>query len=583
MTAPAAAGETRGGRRTAAVAAALFAVVFVAWLPGLACGFVELDDPRSDPRVAVVQEGFTAEGWRVAWTRHYFGHWVPLTVLSAMADWELWGERAAGHHLTSQLLHAANAALVFLFLRRATGAPGRALAVAVLFALHPLRVEPVMWLTGRKDVLSGFFALVATWAYVSARPGRERGPLGAVFAAAALAMLAKAAVMLPVALLLLDAWPLRRGTPWRRPTLVVEKLPLFALSAVVGAVALASARAGGAIVGAAAIGWGDRAATAAVVYLRSLEQTFWPAGLAAYYPLPVGGHPPARLALAALALVVPTAVAAALVRRAPWLLAGWLWWLAWILPVSGLLQAGEQAGADRYTYLASVGLIAAVVWSVAEAVPRGRSARLALGGATAAAAAALLVATWRLIPTWRDSGALFERAVAVTAGNPFARVNLASWLREQGDRAGAERQLRQAVAESPQVALAWVDLGALLRERGAYAEAEAALGEALRLDPRLPAAHLHTAALLEEQGQPGRAVGHLAAVVTYDPWDANGWRGLADLLGRPGVARQSLPFLAALRGQHPDSPELARVVAAAEAAAAAEPVSGPAPRAPGPP
>jgi protein O-mannosyl-transferase len=599
-------------RRDLGIAAIVATIAFVVFLPGLSCGFVALDAPQSVARYAPILRGLTAEGWRLAWTEQYFGHWVPITLLTVMLDWELWGDWAAGHHLTNHLLHAANAALVFLLLQRLTGAPWRSAAVALLFAVHPLRVEPVLWLTGRKDLLSAFWSLVALLMYAHWHDVPSRLRRSGVVAALALALLAKAtAVVVPVLMLLLDAWPLGRlrspvGRASRRGREVLgrcvamlrEKMLLFALAAAASVAAIVSARAAGAMAPLEQITLAERLTTAAVVAGRFLAQTFWPRGLAAYYPLPSGGFPAAAVAAAIAALIVVTAAVVLGARRAPWLPVGWSWWLVCILPVTGLAQAGEQAGADRYTYLASVGLLVAIVWTVAE-LTRWPSLRLVRVALLAGATAACVLMTWRLIPSWRDTGTLYARAAAVTENNYFAHVNLGSWYLHRGDMDTALGHLRMAVEQGPRVPLAWVNLGSALRREGDREGAREALVKAILIDPDHLAAHVQLAALLEEEGKLGPAVGHLAVAVTLDPRDPAGWNGLNDLLTRPGGAREGLPYLQAVADERP-APHLAqllevvrRAVESAGPAVEGEhgegarpgpdpPASAPGPRAPGP-
>jgi tetratricopeptide (TPR) repeat protein len=565
--------------RRAAVALVLGALVVVAFLPALDCGFVHLDDPQTVPRYGVVLRGLSWEGVRLAFGDQFFGHWVPLTVLSLMLDWQLWGKVAYGHHLTSVLLHAANAVLVFLLWSQAARArggiagDGRAAAVALLFAFHPLRVEPVLWLTGRKDLLSAAGVLIALLLYVRWRQAPSRRLYLAVTAAFAVAILGKAtALVAPALMLLLDLWPLGRiaapGASWparrelvaRLRPLLVEKLPWLAMSAAAGAGALLGARASAAMAELEVMPLGERAATAVVGYATYLRMTLWPAGLAAFYPLPAAGWTALQVTLAAVLFLAITVVAVALARRLPWLAVGWSWWVLCLLPVSGLLQAGEQAAADRYTYLAAVGLSVAVVWSVAEAVSTS-GARRTVAIAAAAALVACAVATRAQIATWRTSEAVFRRMVEVTADNHFGHVNLAAEFADQGRLDEAVHHYRRAIALRPDLALAWSGLGGALRRQGDVAGSRHALQRALRMDPDLAAAHLQLAILHEEQRALGPAVGHLARVISLEPRHPGAWQGLASILGRPGAPRQALPFVAAVARSEPDSAELQQLLA----------------------
>ena len=568
--------------RRAALALVLGALVVLVFLPALDCGFVHLDDPQTVPRYGAVMRGLTWDGVRLAFGEQFFGHWVPLTVLSLMLDWQLWGKVAYGHHLTSVLLHALNAVLVFLLWSRATRigegrAPdGWAAAVALLFALHPLRVEPVLWLTGRKDLLSAAGTLLALLLYVRWREAPSRGRYAAVTVAFAAAILGKAtAMVVPALMLLLDLWPLGRvvspGTPWpvgrelvaRLRPLLAEKVPWLAMSAAAGVGALLSARAGAAMAQLESVPLGERAATAVVGYETYLRMTFFPAGLAAFYPFPAEGWSTVHVTFAAVLFFAITGAAVVLVRRLPWLTVGWCWWVLCLLPVSGLLQAGEQAAADRYTYLASVGLAVAVVWGLAEAASKLRAPRL--NGALIAQLVAALVAcgfaTRAQIATWRDSESVFRRMVEVTAGNHFGHLNLANVLAEQGRLPEAVQHYRRALALRPHLALAWTGLGAAYRRQGVVTSARSALERALHEDPNLAAAHLQLAIVYEEQGALGPATGHLARVISLEPRHPQAWQGLASILGRPGAAREALPFVAAVARSEPGSTQLQQLLA----------------------
>ncbi|MGH9361727.1 MAG: tetratricopeptide repeat protein, partial [Thermoanaerobaculia bacterium] len=342
--------------------------------------FVSLDDPAYVTGNAQVRRGLTAEGFRWAWGNEVAGNWHPLTMLSHMLDAELHGLDPGGHHLTSLLLHAANAVLLFVLLRRLTGAAGRSAAVAALFAVHPLHVESVAWIAERKDVLSAFFFFLAllAWSGYARRPSSWRYLLALL--AFALGLLAKPMVVtLPLVLLLLDVWPLGRlplaAAAERRRALgplLREKLPFVLLALGAAAVALVTQRE--AMSPLAALSLGRRIANALLAYAAYLSDTVWPRGLAVFYPLP-GALPAWRVALAAVLLAALTALALARLHRSPWLAVGWLWFVGMLLPVIGLLQVGSQARADRYTYLPSIGLFVALVWEVAARVPIGRLRR----------------------------------------------------------------------------------------------------------------------------------------------------------------------------------------------------------------
>ena len=425
-----------------AAGALLAALVFGAFGGALFCGFVWFDDHGYVYENPAVTGGLTQAGLRWAWTTTHMYNWHPLTWLAHMADAELYGLNPAGHHFSSLLLHAANAILLFFFLRRATGRAAPALAAAALWAVHPLRAESVVWISERKDVLAAFFGLLALLAYVRGpRPGRTFW----VAAAFAASLLAKPAwVTLPCLLLLLDAWPLGRWPREPAWKLVLEKAPLWLLAAGSCAMTLAAQSAGGAVKSFAALPAGARlanAATAAVQYLRALV---WPTDLAVYYPFPAGGASAAAVAGAAVLLLALTALAVVLARRAPWGLVGWLWFLGALVPMIGLVQVGGQAWADRYSYLPHIGLALALAGGLAKIADRRVwpvAAGLGVAGLVWLARAQTAV--------WRDTETLFRHALASTRDNWLIHFNLANRYQLDGRRAEACAEYRAVLAIAP--------------------------------------------------------------------------------------------------------------------------------------
>jgi tetratricopeptide (TPR) repeat protein len=532
---------TSGGERRIhpAVIAALLALVTIAvFLPALRCGFVSWDDPRFHPGLSIVREGLswhTVE-WALGET-NFFSHWIPLTVISHLLDFELWDDRPAGHHLTSLLLHAATVVLLFAFWRAATRRDAEAAAAALLWGVHPLRVESVVWLGERKDVLSGCLAAATLLLYVQwvHQPSRRR--YVAMAATFVLALLSKQIVMtLPVLLLLLDRWPLRRleSAGWQ---LVREKVPFFALGAAGGVLAWWTQRQGGAMLELAAYPLRTRLANALVSLRDFLAVTFWPARISAYYPL----HPERLrapvVAGAALFLVAVTALCLATRRRWPWLAMGWLWFLAAILPVAGITQVGEQARYDRYTYLPHIGLCMAVVWSAARLLsplaPRARSAVAVTGLAMVALACA--ADTRAQIAHWRDSVALFGHMVALDESNDVGHLYLGRELLAQHRLPEALVHLRRAVALRPDNPRAQTNLGVALAAAGESQEAAAAFSRALQLDPTLTLPRRNLAFLAAQHGDREFAIRELTRVVALDPGDQTAARALAALRALPAT------------------------------------------------
>jgi tetratricopeptide (TPR) repeat protein len=576
------------GAGVPAVAVALVLAVAAVYAPVRHHGFVNFDDPEylsANPRV---QAGLTLDGVRWAFTSSHAKLWHPVTSLAHLADWTLFGGWAGGHHLVSVGLHAANAVVVLVLLARATGALGASAAVAGLFALHPLRVESVAWAAERKDVLSLFLGLVAIAAYAAwaRRGGRTR--YLAVVAAFALALMAKAMlVTLPVLLLLLDVWPLGRlalGRGWldRLRPRVREKVPLFVMAAAVGVVTWLVQSAGGAVVSAHSLPPAARIANGVASYARYLCLGLWPAGLAAFYPY----RAPAPLELAGVAVLL-TALSAFAVQqreRRPYVLVGWLWYLVALLPVIGIAQAGEQAMADRFTYLPLLGPLVAVVWLGSELTRAPAGLRRTTAAAVAAVTAAYAVASARQVTYWRDSVTLFTRALAVTERNYLAHSNLGQALEAQGrvgeavrhyeealrirpgyavaannlgneagrrgDLVAARRYYTDAIRDQPMLPEAHNGLGAVLAAEGQFDAAVEAFETALRLRPEYAEAHANAGAVLARLGRADRAAAHYEAVLARFPDDAETHAALADLLasqGRRGEAVRHYRTALALR------------------------------------
>lgn len=498
--------------------------------------FVNYDDPYYVTENTHVRAGLSADSIRWAFTTFEDGNWFPLTWISHMADISLWGMDAGAHHRTSVVIHAFVAALLLLTLRLYGLSLAVSAFVAAFFAWHPLRVESVAWIAERKDVLSGLFTILALAAYAryASRPARSRYLL--VLAMFALSLMSKAmAVTLPVVMLLLDFWPLRRavrsGTSapasWRG--LLGEKIPFVLMSAAVALVALIAQRGAGAT--ATTLSLPKRAANAGVSYALYLTDTVWPSRLAVFYPYDDPGLLPALAA--AFGILVISLTAWQYRHRQPQLMTGWFWYLVMLLPVIGLLQIGAQSRADRYTYLPSIGIYLAVAATASQLV----RARVSLQWVSAAAAAAALIAgaavTRSQLAVWRTSITLFEHARSV-APSYTAANNLGEALASRGDMARAADAFAEAVAISPANASARVNLANALGQTGRVTEAAAAYREAIRLQPRYAEARAGLAVVLARQGATDEAIRELAEAVRLDPSSADAHFNLANLLASVG-------------------------------------------------
>jgi len=372
--------------------------------------FLNYDDGQFIYENTAVRSGLngTSIGW--ALTSASIG-WYPLTWISHEIDVQLWGLKPAGHLMTQFLLHAANAIVLFLALRRMTGATIRSGFVAALFAIHPMHVESVAWASERKDTLSTLFAMLAL--YVYAAPRRRPVLVGILFAASLMSK--QMYVTLPFLFIVLDWWPLRRGLR------IAEKIPLVALSIIASLIAFIGQRNLKALQSVSALPISTRLANALDGYFRYLGKLFWPSRLAVPYPMV--DVPSGEVLIAAIVLIGITAAAWFLRNRAPYLLAGWLWFLGVLVPVIGIIQIGPQSIADRYTYFSYIGLFIAIVWAAAELMPS--RAAIAIGAIVVLIFTAI---AWKQTRYWKDSETLFTHAVEVTPPNPLAEYSIGQAL-----------------------------------------------------------------------------------------------------------------------------------------------------------
>jgi tetratricopeptide (TPR) repeat protein len=459
-------------------------------------GFVAYDDPVYVSENEMVARGLSWKG--LAWSFGFHaGNWHPLTWLAHMLDVELFGLDAGAHHLANAALHALNALLLALALARLTGSPWTSLAVAALFALHPLRVESVAWASEKKDLLAGTFCFLTLLAHGRYARHGGAGRYALVLLALALGLMAKSMlVTLPVLLLVLDAWPLGRWRASRgdRATgsrLLAEKLPHCALALGAGVATLWIQRAEGAVGTLGSLTLLERASNAFRSYWIYAWKTLWPRDLACFVPHPVVVTPRDELAsalylpgaLAFLGLVAVTLLAWRARVRHPHLLFGWAWFLVCAAPVIGFLQVGQQAYADRYTYLPTLGLLIAVLFELRRLAREKRARQWAFGLLVLGWCAALLGPSRRQIDTWRDSRTLFEHAFRTVPRNYLAATFLGEAERRRGELGAARAHLETALEANKFHLPAMLELGLTLAEMGELTEARKTLKRALRHDP----------------------------------------------------------------------------------------------------
>jgi len=473
------------GKRRAVLSLLLLLFTLAVYNPAAHDGFVTFDDPVYITSNTQVQSGLNWNTVKWAFRSTEGANWFPMTWLSHALDCQLFHANPSGHHYTSVILHAFSVILLFLLLDIATEMFWRAWMVAALFALHPINVESVAWLSERKSVLCTLFFLLTllSYSWYSRQPNLKRYGLVALMFALALAS-KPMAVTLPFVLLLLDYWPLRRVAvgakgdqrTWTR--LILEKLPLLLLSAASCIVTMIVQKAGGAIH--SNYPFRDRALNAIVSYTAYLRKAVWPNDLAAFYPHPQ--HPPSywKMALAVLVLLA-VSYAVATFRSKRYLVVGWLWFLGTLVPVIGLVQVGEQAMADRYAYIPFIGLFVATVWAMGDLIAHKRIPTAYVVMASALTISGLSARTHVQVGYWKDTITLWTHAIEVTENNDMAHDSLGAELIDQGRIREAATHFEAAAAANPKDAFSQLDLGVCEKRQGHLEAAMQRYQAALRL------------------------------------------------------------------------------------------------------
>ena len=515
----------------------LIATTIAVFFPVVNHDFVYYDDPKYVTENAVVSRGLTGAGVAWAFTTGTDANWFPLTWLSHMLDVQLHGMNAGGHHFTSLLLHALSAAVLFKVLHMMTGSTGRSSFVAAMFSLHPLHVESVAWVAERKDVISTLFWMMTMWAYAAYAKDPKLRRFVPVMALFALGLMSKPMlVTLPFVLLLLDFWPLRRVAGMSPKSqaqrsyaqLIREKIPLFGLAVVSSVTTFLVQREGGAVGTLDAYPFAQRVGNALVSYLAYIRKMIWPSDLAAFYPyrteIPAVGVLVAFIALAGLSVLCVR-----LARKYPYLPVGWFWYVGTLVPVIGLVQVGNQAMADRYTYIPIIGLFIIAAWGIEEVAGKLRLHRFVLAGAAILAVVASAAISRSQLRHWQSSSHLWSHALDVTKENHVAHNNLGLALAGEGKAEEAISHYKEALRIRPAYATARTNLGAALSKQGKLDEAIANYNEVLRAKPDMAEAHLNLGAVLVSQGKVDEAISRFQEAVRLKPdyADAHANIGLA--------------------------------------------------------
>lgn len=554
------------------IALGLGLLTLAVFSPVLRCGFVSFDDNGYVTSNLFVQHGLTWTGIRWAFTNTPLDLWHPLSFISLMIDVELFGIEPAEMHAVNALYHAASVILLFLLLRRMSGSDWRSGLAAALFAIHPLRVESVAWIAERKDVLAMFLGLLGIAAYLryvsAVRTGAKLAWFGLMMLLVGLSLLSKPMfVTAPLLLLTLDFWPLKRLTSGRKFVLAgLEKAPLLALCLGVIVAAqhfarLHPPRMSDAIVQTIV----QRQENAVVCTLRYLEKMLRVDDLALLYP--IRQTPMWQVALSAAALVAISAAVVAFWRSRPWLAAGWAWFLIALLPVIGVVrQVGFQAMADRYSYLPSIGIVMALVWSIPAAWFEKPALRLRLGLAAGAVLIVLASFTIRQIGFWTDSVTLFTRTLAVTGPNDFAEYSLggAYWM-ERHDLNSSIDHFNKALALRPDLSAAHNNLGLVLLSQKHPDLAIPHFALAVKLTPDSFEAQDNWGYALVARGDPAAAVAHFRQAIALSPFYLPARVNLGYSLTRIGRYDEAIAVYRAALREFPGQPDLQEGLARAEA------------------
>lgn len=494
-------------KQRATIICLLLALITLAlYWPVTGFDFVNYDDPDYVTNNPAVQHGINAASVRWAFTTDHASNWHPLTWLSHMADYALYGLNPQGHHRTNLLIHAANGVLLFLLLWQLTGSQWRSALVAALFAWHPLHVESVAWVSERKDLLCAFFWLLTMMAYVRyARKGSWVFYFLTLFFFT-LGLLSKPMIVtLPFALLLLDYWPLERKGATK---LVVEKIPFLALAVMECVVTVWAQKSANSVVSLAVLPFPVRVTNAVVSYVFYLWKLIWPADLALPYSY---SHIWTfwEAAGAVVCLLLISALAVLLRRKKPYLTVGWLWYLGTLLPVIGLTQVGIQPMADRYSYIPSIGIFVMLIWSIPNAWAAWPRPGLVFGAVTAGVLIFLMTGTEVQLQYWRNSVTLMTHTLSVTHNNILAEYNLGEALARQGDETNAIIHYKDALAIEPnRVEAAYntqkqahYNLGLIYFQHHQWPEAEEQFRACVKDSPDLSRAHYNLGAVFAAEGK----------------------------------------------------------------------------------
>lgn len=537
---------TSGHQLSLLISMLLILAILVAYGQARNIDFVGYDDELYITENLNVQEGLTVKGLNWAFTTFYSANWHPLTWLSHMIDCELYGLNPMGHHWTNLILHMANTILLFLVLKLMTGTIWRSAFVAALFALHPLHVESVAWVSERKDVLSTFFGLLMIGAYYHYVKTPDVKYYLMVMVLFSLGLMAKPMlVTFPFVLLLLDYWPLKRfqfkndlsvhsaGGAFTAFQgffrLILEKIPLFIPVVISCVLTFLAQKSGGAVKTLAGLSLKLRITNALVSYVSYILKTIWPSNLSIFYPHPGSGLPAWRISGAVLVIVVAIFLSIRSLKKYPYIMVGMFWYLVTLIPVIGLVQVGNQAMADRYTYIPLIGFFIIVVWGISDLSLKWRYKKIFLGILTVIILLVMVVCTSYQLSYWKNGITLFEHAIEATENNYKAQNNLGTAYASV-DIDKAIFHYKEALKIKPDYVTSLYNLGTAILKKGNYDEAALYFTKALKIDPRRAGARLNLANVLSEQGRYDEAISHYNEIMKADSNNTDARMNLANML-----------------------------------------------------
>ena len=543
--------------------AGLFLIVatLIVYAPVKDYQFVDLDDDLYVAHNPRIQNGLT---WgNIVWALRTLeaGFWHPLTWWSHMLDCELFGLNPGGHHLTNLLLHTLNVFLLFWLLQQATGAVWRSFLVGALFALHPLNVESVAWVAERKNVLSTLFWLLTIWAYLRyvKKPGWKR--YLQVVSLFVLGLMAKPMlVTLPCVLLLLDYWPLGRlGSSWsefrqKYSTLLLEKVPLLSLAVANGLLAIQAQQGMGALPSLQQFSFGARLANAVTANMSYLSKMIWPTDLVVFYPHPETSLSVGHIVLAILVVSTISLLVWLGTPSFPYLSVGWLWYLGTLLPVSGLIQVGQHAMADRYMYVPLMGLFILVVWGFTQWLDRWQVRKELWIGASVCLLIGLSLSTRSQLAHWQNSITLFEHTIRSTDNNDLIHNNLGTALLERGEIKRAIEHFSAALEIKPDSPKVLYNMGLALKTEGRLEAAVRYFSKALEINPKLAGAHNNLGIMLLAQGHLEEAIQRFSKALENDPQMVPAHNNLGTALVGTGRVDEALWHFSKAVAISPDQP-----------------------------